>query len=60
MPRDIADVVETYLSDDPADWSRLASDVQWRRMQLLLLREILLELRELNEANRETSQEAAT
>ena len=49
MSRDIADVVEAYLSDDPADWARLASDIRWRRLQLLLLREILIELRELNE-----------
>ena len=53
MSRDIADIVEAYRSDDPADWARLASDVQWRRLQLLLLREILLELRELNEKGSE-------
>jgi hypothetical protein len=45
MPRDVIDMVEPYLSNDPSQWAKLASDVQWRRMQLLLLREILLELR---------------
>jgi len=29
-------------------WAKLASDVQWRRLQLLVLREILIELRKLN------------
>ncbi|MFQ5814849.1 MAG: hypothetical protein ACE5I2_16850 [Anaerolineae bacterium] len=48
MPRDVAELVERYLSEDPTKWAKLASDVQWRRLQLLLLREILLELRELN------------
>jgi len=48
MARDIVDLVEPYLSEDPTRWGKLASDVQWRRMQLLLLREILVELRALN------------
>ncbi|MCK4470989.1 MAG: hypothetical protein KAW49_04310 [Anaerolineae bacterium] len=48
MDRDVIELVEGYLSDDPTKWGKLASDVQWRRMQLLLLREILVELRRLN------------
>ncbi len=48
MARDIADLVAEYLVDDPTRWGKLASDVQWRRLQLLLLREILMELRKLN------------
>jgi hypothetical protein len=48
MPRDVVELVEPYLSEDPTKWSKLASDVQWRRLQLLLLREILVELRKLN------------
>ena len=48
MARDIVDLVEPFLSKDPTRWSKLASDVQWRRLQLLLLREILLELRKIN------------
>ena len=49
MPQDAAKLVEKYLSEDPARWGKLASDIQWRRLQLLLLREILIELRELRE-----------
>ena len=48
MARDIVDLVEPFLSEDPTRWGKLSSDVQWRRLQLLLLREILLELREIN------------
>jgi hypothetical protein len=47
MTRDVAEMVQEYLSDDPAKWGKLASNVQWRRLQLLLLREILVELRKL-------------
>ena len=46
MAKDIMKLVEEYLSDDPLKWSKLASKVVWRRLTLLLLREILLELRE--------------
>lgn len=38
-----------HLLEGPIRWNKLASDVQWRRLQLLLLREILVELRKLNE-----------
>ena len=48
MSRDVVELVEPYLSDDPTRWGKLASNVQWRRLQLLLLREILVELRKLN------------
>jgi len=48
MPKDVVEIVERYLSEDPIKWGKLASDVQWRRLQLLLLREILIELRALN------------
>jgi len=48
MTRDVADMVQEYLSDDPAKWGKLASNIQWRRLQLLLLREILVELRKLS------------
>ncbi len=41
----MVEIVEQFLSEDPARWAKLASDVQWRRLQLLLLRAILLELR---------------
>jgi hypothetical protein len=48
MSRDIVELVEPFLSDDPTRWGKLASDVQYRRLQLLLLREILVELRAMN------------
>jgi hypothetical protein len=48
MAQDVAALVERYLSEDPTQWAKLASDIQWRRLQLLLLREILVELRKLN------------
>ena len=48
MTRDVVEMVQEYLSDEPAKWAKLASNIQWRRLQLLLLREILLELRKLN------------
>ena len=53
MTQDVAKMVERYLSEDPVKWGKLASDIQWRRLQLLLLREILLELRQLTPADRE-------
>ena len=48
MARDVAEMVDEFLSEDPTKWGKLASNVQWRRLQLLLLREILVELRKLN------------
>ena len=50
MAQDVLAIVDRYLSDDPLQWAKLASDVQWRRLQLLLLREILVELRKGNGA----------
>ena len=58
MARDVTELVEPYLSEDPAKWGKLASDIQWRRMQLLLLREILVELRKLNRAGLKQKKEA--
>ncbi len=57
MARDIVETVAEYLSDDPARWGKLASNIQWRRLQLLLLREILVELRKVN-ARAEGQEEA--
>jgi hypothetical protein len=48
MDRDVLERVEPYLSDDPTKLGKLASETQFRRLQLLLLKEILVELRELN------------
>jgi len=49
MPKDILEMTEGYLSEDASKWGKLASDIQWRRLQLILLREILVELRRLNQ-----------
>ena len=51
MTLDVAELTQKYLSDDPLRWATLSSDVNWRRMQLLLLREILMELRKLNQTS---------
>lgn len=48
MAKSVSELVEEFLSDDPRRWAKLASDVNWRRLELLLLREILLELKKLN------------
>lgn len=48
MAQDVVQLLEGYLTDDPSKWGKLASDVQYRRLQLMLLREILLELRTAN------------
>jgi hypothetical protein len=58
MVQDVAKLVERYLSEDPIEWGKLASDVQYRRLQLLLLREILLELRKSNRAGLEQDEAA--
>ena len=51
MPKSAIEIVEEYLSEDPRTWAKLASEVNWRRLELLLLREILLELKKLNQGN---------
>ena len=48
MARDVLDLVDPFLSEDSSRWAKLASNIQWRRLQLLLLRAILVELRRLN------------
>ena len=53
MGKDILDLLEDYIpADKPDKWAKLSSTVESRRLELLLLREILLELRELNKAKR--------
>lgn len=49
MAQDVVELVEPFLSQDPTRWNKLASNVGWRRLQLLLLREIVIELRNLND-----------
>lgn len=49
MAKDIVELLESYIpADDSKKWAKLASTVESRRLELLLLREILIELRELN------------
>ena len=51
MAEDIIDLLENYIpADNRRKWAKLSSTVDSRRLELLLLREILLELRKLNEA----------
>jgi hypothetical protein len=50
MGQDVLELVEPYLAEDPADWESLADDLRFHRVQILLLREILVELRKLNRA----------
>ncbi len=49
MDISVVDQVAEFLSDDPKKMGKLASEINFRRMQLLLLREIVLELRKLNQ-----------
>ena len=51
MPKDIIDLLEDYIpADNPRKWARLSSTVDSRRLELLLLKEIILELRKINQA----------
>jgi hypothetical protein len=46
---DILKVLEKYIPEnDSRKWARLASTVNYRRLVLSLLKEILIELRKLN------------
>ena len=45
MPQDVVELVEPYRASEPGRWAKLASNVQWRRLVVLLLREIVVELR---------------
>ena len=50
MAEDIIDLLENYIpADNRRKWAKLLSAVDSRRLELLLLREILLELRKMNE-----------
>jgi hypothetical protein len=55
MSKDVVEAVEAFVSDDPTTWGKLSSEIQFRRLQLLLLREILIALRELRFARAEAS-----
>ncbi len=50
MARCAIEITEEILSDDPKKWGKLASDITYRRLELLLLRDILMELKRLSPA----------
>ena len=53
MAQDIIDLLEDYVpANDRKKWAKLSSDIEFRRLELLLLKEILLELRRVNEHGR--------
>jgi len=56
MENDIVDLLEDYIpEDDRSKWAKLSSTVESRRLELLLLKEILLEVRKISKAKSSTS-----
>ena len=50
MQQDIITLLDEYIpADNQRKWQKLQSDIEWRRLELMLMKEILLELRKLNE-----------
>lgn len=49
MSQDVLEQLEAYRSGDMIRSAKLASALHWRRLVLLLLGEILIELRKLNQ-----------
>jgi len=46
---DVIDELEAFIpKEEPRKWAKLSSTIQYRRLQLLLLKEILLELRKIS------------
>jgi hypothetical protein len=46
---DIMSELDKYIPEDnPRKWAKLSSDIDFRRLELSLLKEILIELRQLN------------
>ena len=53
--KDILEILEDYISEEnPRKWAKLSSTIQYRRLVLALLREILKELRKLKKLNVES------
>ena len=53
---DIIDLLEDYIpADNRRKWAKLQSTIDSRRLELLLLKEILLELRKMNQLRQGTS-----
>jgi len=52
--KDILEKIEEYLPEDnPRKWAKLNSTLDYRRLHLLLLSAILVELRKLNSSRGE-------
>ena len=50
MAEDIIELLEEYIpAGDRRKWAKLQSNIETRRLVLLLLKEILLELRKMNQ-----------
>lgn len=48
--KDILEILESYIPEnEPRKWAKLASTINYRRLVLSTLREILIELRKLNQ-----------
>ncbi len=48
--KDIIEILEEYIPvDNHKKWAKLSSDVNYRRLHLMLLKEILIELRKMNQ-----------
>lgn len=48
--KDIIDLLEDYIpADNQRKWAKLLNTIDSRRLELLLLKEILLELRKINQ-----------
>ncbi len=46
---DILSDLDNYIPEDnPKKWAKLSSDVDFRRLELALLKEILIELKQIN------------
>jgi hypothetical protein len=48
--KDILEVLQDYIPEaNPRKWARLSSNIEYRRLNLLLLKDILCELRNLTQ-----------
>lgn len=46
---DILSELENYIPENnPRKWAKLSSDINYRRLEIALLKEILIELKKLN------------
>ncbi|MFO7928710.1 MAG: hypothetical protein R6U35_03485 [Candidatus Humimicrobiaceae bacterium] len=46
---DILSELDNYIPENnPRKWAKLSSDIEYRRLELMLLKEILIELKQIN------------